>query len=93
MRYFILLIMFFSFFSVHAQSTTPLIKGEMVVDGYKRAFSTYIPANGKGKMPLVISLHGGFASPKGMFHLADFRPLADREKFIVICPASKEILA
>src|ERR1700744_6300694 len=42
-------------------------------------------------MPVIISLHGGFASPKGMFHLADFRPLAEKEKFIVVCPASKHI--
>jgi polyhydroxybutyrate depolymerase len=82
--------MIFSSMWGHAQSTTPLIKGEMVIDGNKRSFSTYIPPNNKtGKMPLVISLHGGFASPKGMFHLANFRPVADREKFIVVCPASK----
>lgn len=92
MRYFTLMMLFFGFLSGYPQSTTPLIKGEMMIDGNKRSFSTYIPANSKiGKMPLVISLHGGFASPKGMFHLADFRPVADREKFIVVCPASKKI--
>jgi polyhydroxybutyrate depolymerase len=42
-------------------------------------------------MPLVIALHGGFATPKSMFRLADFRPLADKEKFIVVCPASKRM--
>lgn len=64
----------------------------MMVDGNKRFFLTYIPSTEKDhKMPLVISLHGGFASPKGMLHLADFRPVADREKFIVVCPASKRI--
>jgi polyhydroxybutyrate depolymerase len=65
----------------------------MLVDGMKRAFVTYIPpiADKDYKMPLVISLHGGFASPKGQFHLADFRPLANEDKFIVICPASKHI--
>src|ERR1700733_9993257 len=65
----------------------------MLVDGMKRDFVTYIPpvSDKNYKMPLVISLHGGFASPKGQFHLADFRPLANRDKFIVICPASKHI--
>ena len=60
-----------------------------MVDGIKRKIVTYIPSNASEAMPLVISLHGGFASPRGMFHLADFRPVADREKFIVVCPASK----
>jgi len=66
--------------------------GEMLVDGMKRSFVTYVPVTNKPEsMPVIISLHGGFASPKGMFHLADFRPIADREKFIVVCPASKRI--
>jgi polyhydroxybutyrate depolymerase len=65
---------------------------DMRVDGIKRAYITYIPANSTdGKMPLVISLHGGFASPKGQLRLADFRPMADRDKFIVVCPASKRL--
>lgn len=61
----------------------------MMIDGIKRSFLTYVPASNADKMPLVISLHGGFASPKSMFHLADFRPVAEREKFVVVCPASK----
>jgi polyhydroxybutyrate depolymerase len=74
--------------------SAPLQKEEkMMVDGMKRSFVTYIPSvtDKDYKMPLVISLHGGFASPKGQFHLADFRPLADKDKFIVVCPASKYI--
>jgi len=66
------------------------LRENILVDGMRRDFVTYIPDNpAGGKMPLVISLHGGFASPKGQFHLADFRPLADKDKFIVVCPASK----
>lgn len=65
---------------------------EMIVDGMKRAFVSYVPeAPAAYKMPVVISLHGGFASPKGQFRLADFRPIADREKIIIICPASKHM--
>jgi polyhydroxybutyrate depolymerase len=92
MRYVTFTILLFTSLYGRAQSITPLIKGDMMIDGNKRSFSTYIPPNNKqGKMPLVISLHGGLASPEGMFHLADFRPVADREKFIVVCPASKHI--
>lgn len=67
-------------------------KEQIVVDGIIRSFESYVPNESAGeKMPVIISLHGGFASPKGMFHLADFRPLADKDKFIVVCPASKHI--
>jgi len=66
---------------------------QMMVDGIKRSFLTYVPpvVDKDYKMPLIISLHGGLASPKGQFRLADFRPIADANKFIVICPASKHI--
>ncbi|WP_448699555.1 alpha/beta hydrolase family esterase [Mucilaginibacter sp. AW1-3] len=80
------------FFLIHPAMGQSMQKHEdMIVDGIKRSFVSYIPANGNGKMPLIISLHGGLASPKGQFRLADFRPLADRDKFIVVCPASKHI--
>jgi polyhydroxybutyrate depolymerase len=74
---------------VYGQSAPKQIKEHIVVDGMKRKIVTYIPLDAKGILPLIISLHGGFASPRGMFHLADFRPVADREKFLVVCPASK----
>ena len=63
----------------------------MLVDGIKRAYVTYIPQTAVPgvKMPLIISFHGGLASPEGQFHLADFRPIADTAGFMVICPASK----
>lgn len=66
---------------------------DMMVDGMKRSFVTYVPAgmDPKKKLPLIISLHGGFATPDGQFHLADFRPLADKDHFIIVCPASKHI--
>jgi polyhydroxybutyrate depolymerase len=67
---------------------------DITVDGTKREFVRYIPPTAEGKtikMPLIISLHGGLATPKGQFHLADFRPIADKDKFIVVCPASKHI--
>jgi polyhydroxybutyrate depolymerase len=62
---------------------------QIKVNGIKRDFTTYLPVNAVEGLPVVISLHGGFASPKGQFKLADFRPIADKDKFIVVCPASK----
>jgi polyhydroxybutyrate depolymerase len=83
-------VLLFTIFTMSAFAQSRQWREDMLVDGIKRAYVTYIPANPKGeKMPLVISLHGGFATPKGQFHLADFRPLADKDKFIVVCPASK----
>lgn len=64
---------------------------EIIVDGMERAFISYVPVGQKEKMPVVISLHGGFATPKSMLRLADFRPLADQDKFILVCPASKKL--
>ncbi|TWI96356.1 polyhydroxybutyrate depolymerase [Mucilaginibacter frigoritolerans] len=79
--------------SIIAYSQPKQIEENMMVDSIKRSFVTYVPfiTNKEYKMPLIISLHGGFASPQGQFHLADFRPIADKDKFIVICPASKHI--
>ncbi|WP_457127578.1 alpha/beta hydrolase family esterase [Mucilaginibacter sp. HD30] len=75
-----------------AQSRAKQITEQILVNGMERKIITYIPANNSNKrMPLVIALHGGFATPKSMFRLADFRPIADKENFIVVCPASKRM--
>jgi polyhydroxybutyrate depolymerase len=76
----------------YAQTKSQQITEQLIVDGMKRKIVTYIPANNTSeRMPLVIALHGGFATPKSMFRLADFRPIADKERFIVVCPASKRM--
>lgn len=91
MRTFLSITFTLIFLSVNAQPTQK--RERILVDGIKRDFVTYVPVveDQEHKMPLIISLHGGFATPNGQFHLADFRPIADREKIIVICPASKNI--
>jgi len=77
---------------IYAQTTAQQLTEQIVVDGMNRKIVTYIPTNSKSElMPLVISLHGGFATPKSQFRLADFRPIADKEKFIIVCPASKRM--
>jgi polyhydroxybutyrate depolymerase len=37
-------------------------------------------------MPVLISLHGRLGNGIGMMRFADFRPLADKYKFIIVCP-------
>jgi len=65
-----------------------LEKGEITVDSLNRSFLVYIPAtdNLQQKLPVVISLHGGLSSGRQMMNAADFRPVADREHFIIVCP-------
>jgi polyhydroxybutyrate depolymerase len=69
---------------VHAQQNT----GEITVDGRSRSFVVYIPGpvNTTQKLPVLISLHGRLGTGKQMMGFADFRPIADREKFIIVCP-------
>jgi len=72
-------------FTVCAQ---PQEKTEQItVDGLQRHFVTYIPTtNSKEKLPVIISLHGRLGNGQKMMSFADFRPLADRDKFIIVCP-------
>jgi polyhydroxybutyrate depolymerase len=78
-----------TFISTSAIAQGQLVEQQIKVNGIKRDYTAYFPVDATEGLPLVISLHGGFASPKGQFKLADFRPIADRDKFIVVCPASK----
>src|SRR5581483_1219802 len=60
----------------------------IIIDGLKREFITYLPASftGNDKLPVIISLHGRLGTAEGQLKFADFRPIADREKVIVVCP-------
>ncbi len=60
----------------------------ITVDGLKREFVTYIPAgiSKEDKPPVIISLHGRLGTAIGQMRFADFRPIADREKVIIVCP-------
>lgn len=68
--------------------TQPVQKeGRIIVDGLTRSFITWLPAANVKGMPAIISLHGNLGTPKGQLRLADFRPLALQEGFIIVCPA------
>lgn len=77
--------------TMYAMGQGQLKKEKIVINTIERDFTTYLPsgADARHGLPVVIALHGALASPKGMFHLADFRPIADKDQFIVVCPASK----
>jgi polyhydroxybutyrate depolymerase len=67
-----------------------LAEAHITVEGQNREFVTYLPppppAGTTEKLPVIISLHGRLGTATGQMRFADFRPLADREKVIIICP-------
>lgn len=84
MRSFLLILSVLAYMQVSAQQKNESI----IVDGLKRDFVTYIPQGLKfsDKSPVVISLHGRLGTASGQMRFADFRPIADKEHFIVVCP-------
>ncbi len=84
MKFFLYL---FAFFVLTASGQPQQKREHITVDGIKRDFVIYIPAlNNNDKLPVIISLHGRLGTGEGMMSFADFRPIADREKFIIVCP-------
>lgn len=74
-------------------SLTPDKDGELAiidlfVDNIDRSFLVYKPKgyNNTSSLPLVFVNHGGQSTAQGMMQVADFRTLADKDKFIVIYP-------
>jgi polyhydroxybutyrate depolymerase len=63
-------------------------KSSLVVDNITRTFIIYTPsaAAPAQKLPILISLHGRMGTGEQMIGFADFRPLADKEKFIIVSP-------
>lgn len=64
----------------------------LTVDGNARTFIVYLPLgyNNTGEMPLLFVLHGQGGTNTGMIEIADFRPIADAEKVVVIYPQGIE---
>jgi polyhydroxybutyrate depolymerase len=60
----------------------------LTVDGYVRSFVLYLPTgyNNAGKIPLIFVLHGGSGTPEGMITIANFKPIADRDKVVLVYP-------
>ncbi|MDG2487106.1 MAG: PHB depolymerase family esterase [Roseibacillus sp.] len=59
------------------------------VDGSERQLLVYLPENFRASesLPVLLCFHGGDDSAEGMMRFtADFRPLADSERFIAVYP-------
>jgi len=86
MKYLSAILLLFTTAIAAAQGRTE--QDEIVVDGLNRSFVVYVPAVGNTPQsrPVLISLHGRFGTGEQMMRFADFRQLADKEKFIIVCP-------
>ena len=64
----------------------------IIVDHMRREFITYLPdgISKADKPPVIISLHGRLGTAIGQIKFADFRPIADRDKVIIVCPQGIE---
>ena len=60
--------------------------GYITVDNIRRHFVCYEPGLSLTNPAVIISLHGRLGTGRQMMGFADFRPLADAESFIIICP-------
>lgn len=61
----------------------------LTVDGNPRSFIVYLPAgyNNAGKMSLIFAIHGGSGTPEGMINIANFKPISDRDKVVLVYPS------
>lgn len=62
----------------------------IIVDHMRREFITYLPGGVGDKAPVIISLHGRLGTAARQMTFADFRPVADRDKVIIVCPQGIE---
>jgi polyhydroxybutyrate depolymerase len=56
----------------------------------ERRFLVYLPpaADRRAALPVVFNLHGSGGTPEGQFATSQLAALADRERFVVVAPAS-----
>ena len=61
----------------------------LTINGIDRSFIVYLPIgyNNAGKMPMVFVIHGGSGTPEGMINIANFKPIADRDKVVLVYPS------
>jgi len=62
------------------------------IDGIDRSFIVYLPTayNKAGKMPMILVFHGGSGTAEGMINNANFIPIAERDKVVLVYPTGIE---
>jgi polyhydroxybutyrate depolymerase len=82
-----------AFLLVFAHSASArLINKTIDVDGVIREYLVYLPAgyDGSTPMPVMLTYHGGDMTSLDMLLMADMRPLADANGFILVYPQGLE---
>src|SRR5215471_18183790 len=65
-----------------------LLSQTITVNGTVRSYLLYVPASYRATKPapLVVGLHGGFQSAKDFATMANFNPLAELDRWILVYP-------
>mgnify|MGYP006230061125 CR=1 FL=1 len=65
-----------------------LISLSLEHDGQTRRYFTYVPEGNSesNPFPVLFNFHGGSGNATGQIYTADFRPIADTAKFILVYP-------
>ncbi|MEC7980852.1 MAG: hypothetical protein VX144_02830, partial [Candidatus Neomarinimicrobiota bacterium] len=65
-----------------------LISQSLEHDGQTRRYFTYVPEGNSesNPFPVLFNFHGGSGNATGQIYTADFRPIADTAKFILVYP-------
>jgi polyhydroxybutyrate depolymerase len=76
--------------SLFAQQT---INGNLDHDGVTRSYILYVPQayTGDDAVPVVFNFHGFGSDAEQQYYYADFRPVADRENFLLVLPNGTEL--
>ncbi len=81
------IILFYLSIFIYGEIKIGNFSGEIKIDGFNRYFIFHMPGTiQKGKIPLLIALHGGWGTPSIMRKHSHFDEISDREGFIVLYP-------
>ena len=69
-------------------SAQQLLNRTVDVNGVTREYLLYVPASydGNTAVPILFNFHGGSMTPNGMLQMADMRPLAEADSFLLVYP-------
>ncbi len=78
----------FSIFQLNEIESQNQVTNTITHDGMARSYITYIPESysGNESVPVVFNFHGYTSNAGDQMNYGDFRPIADRESFLVVCP-------
>lgn len=88
-QYIYSVVLFFLLSSSFSLMGQELISGSLMHNGLERTYRIYVPAaylSSTTDVPLVINFHGRTSTSNEQIVYGDFRPIADRENFLIVHP-------